>query len=201
MVEPQQAGAQANVPTQADALPLAPQTFEDFFRASFREVVATAMIAGAEPEEAKDAASKALLEMYLKWPIPGNPLAYARKAAFTNFIKAKERGDGRTARRLIHGGHVPRQEGAEDARLTAWEDEQWIADALSVLPQEQRQVMERIARGLTREEIAGELGKSRDLVRRLICDARPRLAEFLHPDGEPRQLNPKMARSPREEAR
>ena len=134
MVEPQQAAAQASVPPQANAPPLAPQTFEDFFRASFREVVRTAMSAGAGPEEAKDAASKALLEMYPKWPVPDNPLAYARKAAFTNFIKAKERRDSRTARRLIDYGHVPRQEGAEDARLTAWEDEQWVADVLSAPP-------------------------------------------------------------------
>jgi RNA polymerase sigma factor (sigma-70 family) len=201
VTEPQQAGTRASASPGADFRPLAPEGFEEFFRASFPELVKTAMTAGAEREEAEDAAAKTLAEMLPAWPVPGYPLAYARRAVVNNFIKDKTRGNRRVARRLINRGHVPHQEGAEDARLTARENDQWVADVLSVLPPEQRKVMECIARGLDREEIAEALGKSRAAVRRSLCDARARLAELLNPDGEPRQPSPATARFPREEDR
>lgn len=202
VTEPQQTAARrASVSPAADTRPLAPEGFEGFFSTSFRELVRTAMTAGAKQEEAEDAAAKTLTEMLPAWPIPGNPLAYARQAAVHNFIKDKTRGNRRVAQRLIDRGHVPHQEGAEDGQLTVWEDDRWVADVLSVLPPEQRRVMECIAQGLDREEIAEALGKSRAAVRRSLCDARARLAELLNPDGEPRQPSPATARSSREEAR
>ena len=201
MTEPQQTEAHAGAPPPADTRPLAPEGFEEFFRTSFRELVATAMIAGAKPEKAEDAAAKTLAEMLLIWPVPGYPLAYARRAVVNNFIKDKTRGNRRVARRLIDRGHVPHREGAEDSQLTAWEDDQWVGDMLSILPPEQRKVMECIARGLDREEIAKELGKSRAAVRRSLCDARASLAEILNPAGELRNPSRTAARSSREEAR
>lgn len=201
MTEPQQDEARDSASPAAEVRPLAPEGFEEFFKASFRELVKTAMIEGATPEEAEDAAIKTLAEMLPSWPIRPNPLAYARKAVVNNFIKDKTRGSRRVVQSLIDQGHVPRQEGAEDDQLTAWEDVQWVASVLSILPPEQRKVMELIARGFDREEIAEELGKSRAAVRRSICDARPRLAEFLNPDGELRQPGPATARSPRKEVR
>ncbi len=201
MTEPHQAEARASASPAADSRPLAPEGFEEFFRASFRELVRTAMSAGAKPEEAEDAAAKALAEMLPAWPVPGHPLAYARRAVVNNFIKEKTRGNRRVAQRLIDRGHVPHREGAEDARLTAWEDDQWVASTLSVLPPEQRKVMECLARGLDREETAEVLGKSRETVRQGLRSARARLAELLNPDGEPRQPSPATERSSREEAR
>jgi RNA polymerase sigma factor (sigma-70 family) len=201
VTEPQQAEARASASPAAEPRPLAPEGFEEFFRASFRELVRTAMTAGAKLEEAEDAAAKALAEMLPAWPVPGYPLAYARRAVVNNFIKDKTRGNRRVAQRLIDRGHVPYQEGAEDARLTAWEDDQWVADVLSALPPEQRKVMECIAQGLDREETAEALGKSRATVRQNLRSARARLAELLNPDGEPRQPSPATARSSREEAR
>jgi DNA-directed RNA polymerase specialized sigma24 family protein len=201
VTELQQDGTRASASPAAEPSPFAFEGFEEFFRASFREVVRTAMIAGAKPEEAEDAAIKALGEMLPAWPLPGCPLAYARRAAVSNFIKEKTRGNRRVAQRLIDRGHVPHQEGAEDARLTAWEVDQWVADVLGILPPEQRKVMECIARGLDRKEIPGELGKSGVTIRQNLCSARARLAELLNPDGEPRQPSPAKARSPREGVR
>jgi hypothetical protein len=43
--------------------------------------------------------------------------------------------------------------------------------------------MERIADGLSYEEIAQDLGKSREVVRSRLCDARARLIQILNPDG------------------
>jgi RNA polymerase sigma factor (sigma-70 family) len=207
VVEPRQTAAQAGASPTAYIRPPAPEGFEEFFRTSFRKLVGTAMSAGAKPEEAQDAAAKALAEMLPAWPVAGNPLAYARRAVISNFIKDKTRGNRRVVQRLIERGHVPRQEGVFDGRLTEWEDDQWVVAVLSVLPPTQRQVMGYIARGFSRQEIAEELGKSQEAVRRNLCDACHRLAELLHPDGEPRHLGPATAFSSttarffREEAR
>jgi RNA polymerase sigma factor (sigma-70 family) len=164
----------------------APEGFEEFYRASYPKVVKAAMFAGATFEEAEDAASRTFLEMLEKWPANGAPIGYARTAVVHHFIRDKTR-RYRAAQRLIDCGHVPRHEGYKDDRLTAWEDSQWVAEVLSALPQAQQEVMECIARGLDRKEIAQHLGKSEAAVRRNLHDARARLAEFLRPDGEPRQ--------------
>jgi DNA-directed RNA polymerase specialized sigma24 family protein len=192
VTELHQADTRAGASPAADPRPLPFEGFEEFFRTSFPELVRTAMTAGALLEEAQDAAARTLAEMLTAWPIPGSPLAYARRAVISNFIKDKTRGNRRVAQRLVDRGHVPHHEGADDAGLTAWECDQWVACVLSVLPPEQRKVMECIARGLDREEITAALGKSRAAVRRNLCDARARLAELLDPAGEPRSPGPEQ---------
>jgi RNA polymerase sigma factor (sigma-70 family) len=159
------------------------------------------MTAGATLEEAEDAASRTYLAMLKRWPVNGAPLAYARKAVVHNFIQDKTRGTGRVAQRLIERGHAsPREDGAEDTRFDALEGNEWIADVLSKLSPYQREVMARIADGLTYQEIAEDLGKSRDVVRRRLCDARARLIQILDPDGSTAgQARPAMERPPREE--
>ena len=189
VVEPDQtAAAQAAVSPISKTRPLAaPDGFEEFFRSSFRELVRTAMYAGATFDEAEDAAARALTEMLQSWDRITPSIAYARKATVSNFIKAKTRGTGRVARRLIERGHVPGHEGDEDRQLTAWEDDEWVAAVLSGLPSAQREVMELIVKGLDRDEIAETLGKTREAVRRSLSDARARLSGALNPDGSPKQ--------------
>jgi RNA polymerase sigma factor (sigma-70 family) len=190
------------VSLRLDPCPIpAPEGFEDFYRASYRDLVKTAMIAGATREEAEDAASKTMTEMLRIWPVPGYPLRYARKAVVSNFIKDKTRGTYRVARRLIERGHVPRHDGTEDERLTMREDREWVTHVLTELPPAQREVMKCIADGLSHEEIAKALGKSPEAVRRHLCDARARLAKLLNPDGEYRHPRRASASSSGEEAR
>jgi DNA-directed RNA polymerase specialized sigma24 family protein len=200
LVEPQQAAAQAVVASAADTQPSAPPGFEEFFRTSFPGLVRTAMIAGATKEEAEDAAAKALAEMLPAWPIGDHAAAYARRAVVNNFIKDKTRGTHRVAQRLVDRGYVQHREGTEDSQLTALEADEWVTGVLRILPPAQREVMTCIARGLHRDEIAETLGKTREAVRRNLCDARTRLAEVLHPDGEHKQPGPATARATREEA-
>jgi RNA polymerase sigma factor (sigma-70 family) len=189
-----QAAARAVAPRDS-----APEGFEVFYSGSYREVVRAAMIAGATIEEAEDAASRTFTAMLRKWPVSGAPLMYARKAVVSNFIQDKTRGTSRVARRLIERGHAL-PEAAEDTSLTALEGQQWIADVLSELPASQREVMERIADGLTYEQIAEDLGKSREVVRRRVCDARARLTRILNPDGSRTgHSRPAAARPPGEE--
>ena len=199
MSEPGPVATWAVATSTADLRPVASPAAE-FFRASFRELVETAMYAGATREEAEDAAGDTLAEMLRSWSQINPTLAYARRAVVHNFIKSKTRGTGRVARRLVERGHVPHQEGAEDDQLAALETEDWLADVLSILPPTQRKVMDCIARGIDRDEIASQLGMSRAAVRRNLCDARTRLAAELHPDGEPRHP-PQGIRPDRKEAR
>lgn len=159
-----------------------------------------------------DRAAEPVVPPHLRCPVSGagileawtkrvHTLTWARRAVVHNFIKAKTRGTRRVARRLVERGYVPLREGAEDPQLTVLEDEQWVADVLSILPPAQRQVMECIALGLGRDEIAQTLGKSKDAVRRHLCDARSRLAAELHPDGEHRHTPfPVTPRTARKEA-
>jgi RNA polymerase sigma factor (sigma-70 family) len=167
---------------EAETRSRAPEGFEEFFRASFRDLVRTAMYAGATLQEAEDATSKTLMEMLQRWTTTEPSLAYARKAVIHNFVKDKTRGPGRIARRLIERGHVLHQEGTEDSQLTAWEGDEWVAHVLSSLPPAQREVMELIVKGLDRDEMAEALGKTKEVIRRNLCDARASLARELHPD-------------------
>jgi DNA-directed RNA polymerase specialized sigma24 family protein len=99
---------------------------------------------------------------------------------------------------MVERGHIPHHEGAEDSRLTAWEDNEWVAQVLSCLPPAQREVMDCIARGIHRDDIPVVLGKSKEAVRRNLCDARARLRVELHPKRE--QPARSTTRFPREEA-
>ena len=201
MAETNQTPGQAAASSAIDTRLPAPAGFEDFFRTSYRELVRTAMYAGATPQEAEDATAKTLTEMLSRWTTRQWSLAYARRAVVHNFIKDKTRGTRRIAWRLVERGHVAHQEGAEDKRLTAQEDDEWVADVLTCLPPTQREVMEYIARGYDRDEIAERLGKSKDAIRRNLCDARARLVEELDRNGEKKQPPRTTACSPWEEDR
>jgi RNA polymerase sigma factor (sigma-70 family) len=200
LAEPQQADGAVSSPGLDPGAARLPEGFEDFYRSSYREVVRAALIAGATSEEAEDAVSKTMTEMLGIWPVPGHPLRYARKAVVHNFIKDKTRGTARVARRLVERGHVTPHNGNEDQRLTAQEGREWTASVLSELTEAQREVMQLIADGLTYEEIAEALGKSRDVIRRRLSDARARLVNILNPDGEFRQPQRMTTRTPRQEA-
>lgn len=211
MVEPSQTAATQAVASSGHGIlpPSAPEGFEEFFRESFRETVRAAMYAGATVEDAKDAAAEALTGMLRHWDKCKGSLPYARKAAVHNFINAKTRGTGRVAERLVERGHVFYQEGAEDSELTRAEDEEWVAHVLSGLPPAQHEVMELIAKGLDRDEIAETLGMTREAVRQNICYARARLSRELNTNGERRQFGwaapttatPQNGTHSREEAR
>jgi RNA polymerase sigma factor (sigma-70 family) len=189
VVEPNQTAAAQAVTSPISGIwpPAAPVGFEEFFHVSFRELVRAAMYAGATLHEAEEAASKTLTEMLRHWDTSKPSLAYARKATIHNFIKDRTRGPRRVARRLLERGHISHREGAEDRQLTAWEDEEWVTHVLSGLPPAQREVMELIAQGLDRDEIAAMLGKTKEAIRRNLSDARARLARELNPAGEYRQ--------------
>lgn len=161
--------------------------FEAFYRASYRDLIATAMFYGATPEDAEDAASETLEKMLHIWPVTGYPLAYARKAVVHNFVKARTRGTRRTVNRLIERDITSHQLGELDEALTDQEEREWIYDLLSELPAKQREVMLRIVEGSSRKEIISELDISADVFRRRLCDARTSLVELLNLHEKPDQ--------------
>lgn len=153
--------------------------FVDFFQKAYRAVMQTVLYAGATYHEAEEAAAAGLEEVFRRWDQVRSPLAYARRAALTSFLKEKERGPGRVRHRMA--GHVEaRQEGAQDAGLTIWEDRQWVRQVLSSLPPAQREVMAFITDGFTPAEIATMLGKTPQAVRQNLHAARTRLTLELH---------------------
>jgi DNA-directed RNA polymerase specialized sigma24 family protein len=141
----------------------------------------------ARPQDAEDAAMKAITDM-LRAVEPGNhSLAYVRRAAVHNFVKEKTRYGDRVRDRLDDPGHSHAVEGVADRRLDEWEGERWCEDVLSGLPPRQREVMESLAVGLGNQEIARKLGTSDDAVRRNRSDACKALRKILGRDGEYRQ--------------
>jgi RNA polymerase sigma factor (sigma-70 family) len=152
----------------------APPDFVGFFQRAYRAVIQTVLYAGATFHEAEEAAAAGMEEVFRRWDEITSPLAYARRAALTSFLKEKERGPDRVRRRMAVRAEA-RQEDTEDAALTVWEDRQWVAQILSSLPPAQREVMAFITDGFTPGEIATMLGKTPAAVRQNLHAARARL--------------------------
>jgi RNA polymerase sigma factor (sigma-70 family) len=201
VVQTNKADAQATRSPAPGARPTSAPGFEDFFQLWFRELVRTAMYAGATKAEAEDAAAKTLTEMWPNWEKIQHPRTYARRAVVNNFIKDKTRGPGWVARRLVERGEIPAKEGIQDSQLTAWEDEEWVRQQLHTLPPAQREVMECIVSGLRPAEIAAALGKTPAAIRRNLCDALKQLRHALQQEREPERPPHRVPSSPREEAR
>jgi RNA polymerase sigma factor (sigma-70 family) len=165
--------------------------FVDFFQQAYRAVIQTMLYTGATYHEAEEAVAAGMEEVFRRWDKIKSPLAYARRAALTSYLKEKERGPDRVRHRMA--GHAEaRQEGPQDAELTIWEDRQWVVQILSSLPPAQRDVMAFITDGFTPGEIATMLGKTPEAVRQNLHAARARLTLELHglPQGSRRTAPP-----------
>jgi DNA-directed RNA polymerase specialized sigma24 family protein len=193
--EPRTAAAYS-VSTADGLRSLAPEGSVAFFQRAGKPRIAHAMWAGATEHEAEEAAAETMKDMLRRWSLIDPTLAYARKAVVHAYIKEKTRGPARTVRRLIEQGQVT--EGADDDQLAVLETEDWLACIFSYLTAAQCAVMECIARGTDQSEVAAELGISKDNARRHLCDARKRLTDVLHRDGELR-LPPPRKRPSRKE--
>jgi RNA polymerase sigma factor (sigma-70 family) len=154
----------------------APQGFSEFFRAGYREVVKTARYAGATEHEADEATAAAMKEVLRRWGELDDPLAYARRAAVSNFVKEKTRNLDRVRRRLVEQ-HSGTPEGREDPALTVWEDGEWVMQVLTSLPTGQRDALALVVDELTPTEIAVLLGCTSAAIRQRLHDARQQLIE------------------------
>jgi RNA polymerase sigma factor (sigma-70 family) len=171
-----------------------PPGFEDFFRGAYRKLVACVMYLGATKVEAEDAVAASMAEVLRRWEEISDPLAYARRATQSNFLKEKTR-PARLISRLIERGEVAC--GYQDAALTVWEDSQWVKQLLDPLPPAQREAITGFMDGYSHAEIARLLGKDPAAVRQNFRAARRRLTLALS-DGPGHK---RAIRGPREEAR
>jgi RNA polymerase sigma factor (sigma-70 family) len=174
-----------------------PPEFDAFFHAVYRELLRIAMYVGATQQEAEDAAQTTMEEILRRWAQISDPVAFARRAVVSNFLKDKTRGLGRVRRRQIERGDVT-PEVSEDWRLTAWEDRQWVTQMLESLPPAQRQVMAFIVDDFSSAGIARLLGRTPEAIRRNLCDARKQLKAALQRERISEQPG-RICDSPREE--
>lgn len=152
--------------------------FSEFYRAEYRTLLQAAMYAGANRHEADEATATAMKEVLQRWGKLENPLAYARRAVISNFLKEKTRNLDRIRRRQVEK-HAGTAESREDPGMTVWEDSEWVMQMLNSLPPGQRNVMAFIVDGFTPTEIAALLGRSPAAIRQSLHDARLRLTEAL----------------------
>jgi RNA polymerase sigma factor (sigma-70 family) len=157
--------------------PACAAAFEAFFRSAYRPLVRDVIFAGGRPHEAEDAVAAAMEEVLQRWDTIENPLAYARRAAISNLIKAKQRGLPRVVNRLIERGDV-RSEHALDPGLTVWEEQEWVTSLIKSLPLAQKEVLFCIVDEFTVQEIAELFGKTEAAVRQNLCAARKRLVSY-----------------------
>lgn len=146
--------------------------FEEFYRSSYRKLLAYAMYVGASLDEAEEAVGATMAEVFARWQKIENPVAYARRATVSNFVKERTR-PRRLVRHLMNYGQVA--DSYDDPGLSIWEDSQWVKQLLASLPQAQRDVMAGIVDDFRPAEIALLLGKSPDAVRQSLRLARQRL--------------------------
>ncbi len=159
--------------------------FEDFYRSNYRKLLAMTMAAGATLDQAEEAVDQTMEQMLTRWTEIGHPVAYARRAVLSNFVKKKTR-DLEAVNKVIKSGRVT-PEADPDTGLNVWEDTQWVGQLLQSLPPAQRDVMTNIIKGLTTAEIAQLLGKTEAAVRKNLQLARDRLKLLLRREREREQ--------------
>jgi RNA polymerase sigma factor (sigma-70 family) len=201
-VDTDKGSASAPPPPRVDRRADAAASFEDFFRPAYRELIKTAMYAGATKHEADEAAAAAMQEVLRRWSELDDPLAYARRAVVSNFIKERTRNLDRVRRRQVEQS-AGTAEYRTDPNLTIWEDQEWVLQMLQSLPPGQHAVMKYIVDGFTPTEISTLLGRSPEAIRQSLHDARLRLqAALQRKTAEEQAPRPSTSPSPaRKEAR
>ena len=160
--------------------------FSDFFRDYYRPLVRDVIFVGGHPEEAEDAVSAAMTEVFERWDTIENPQAYARRAAINHAIRNRQRGLLRITERLVERGDVP-HEGDLDPGLLVWEQREWVTLLLKSLSPAEREVLACVVDAFRPQEIAQLLGKTETAVRQNLHTARKRLAARLGRTGQTRE--------------
>jgi RNA polymerase sigma factor (sigma-70 family) len=167
--------------SRQNALP--PEGFRDFYWNSYRRLVRDVIFAGGHHDEAQDAVSAAMVEVFERWDAIENPLAYARRTAINHAIRARQRGMSRITGRLVERGDVP-PEGDLDPGLVVWEQGEWVTLLLKSLPQAEREALACVVDDFKPQEIALLFGKTEAAVRQNLHAARKKLAERLGRTGK-----------------
>lgn len=177
--------AQATAAVAAERCAPATPDFEAFHRENYRELLRQAMYAGADEHQADEAAAEAMAQVFKSWPrLTEHPLAWARKAVVTNFLKSKQRDQERIRRQKRDYISTRARRGDED--IETYGEQQWVDGQLAQLSAEQREVMRRVVEGYTPTEIAGMISITPEAVRQRVTGARKRLKKLWDKDQAPR---------------
>ena len=153
-MEPEEMAGQA-VPTP-EADPRA--ELEAFLNDHYRYLLAAPMALGASVDDAYEAVQAAVADMLERdtWSrLTRNPKAWVRKAVRHTYYDQQEK---RRRNREIES--LPPPSGSyPDGSLNVWEDWQWVAQMLSMLPPVQREVFELVLAELDAKEIAISLAR------------------------------------------
>jgi RNA polymerase sigma factor (sigma-70 family) len=166
-------------PAASSATLMKTDTFEGFFRANYRKLVAFTMALGASHEIADDVVAETMAVMYSKWSMLSeirSPLAYAKKVAHRTLLAEWNR---RHRRRELPTDQVPydRPEPPVAADL-----EMMVKGAVAALPSAQQKIVALKLDGWDVQEIAELLGITRSTVRVHLMNARQRLHRELEPE-------------------
>lgn len=168
--------------------------WERFFEDNYEVLVAAGTWWGHSREDAEDAVDEALVELRLRWHHIRNRAGYARRMVI-NHVTRVQRGDKAMIKRIVTRTAFT-VERCDDHGLTSYEVEQWVLQLFDLLPPTQRAVMERLYDGLSYQEIAVQLGKTTETVRKHLQLARVRLKQELRRQREREGGQPAAASSP-----
>jgi len=157
------------------------EQLEAFYTAEYAKLVKILVLLDATPEEAEDAAQKAMADFVQRSKTeraPTHPAAYVQRSAINFFIKERQRERERLPREL-RSGHLIIDPHIDD-RLTSGEDEEYIERLLECLTPTQRRVITLVMDGWSTREIADKLGKSAENVRQHLKNGRDVLKQ--HPE-------------------
>lgn len=155
-----------------------PPWFLEMYRDAFRDLTRSAMLIGATLEEAQDVAQAALIDLLdraIRGMVFHHPYAYARTAMWRYFVSQRER-DRKQFQNLIRRGYAS-PEAFDDPNMTILEESEVLNSLLADLPPAQYAVMRLALDGLSIAEIAQDLGKSSETVRKNLQLARTKLRE------------------------
>jgi RNA polymerase sigma factor (sigma-70 family) len=145
---------------------------------AFRGLIRNAMLMGATLEEAQDATQAALtdlLDRATSGKLFHHPHAYARTAMWRYFVNQRKR-DRKQIQNLIQRGYAS-PEASDDPTMTLLEESEILNSMLADLPPAQYAVMRLALDGSSITEIALDLGKSSETVRKNLQLARTKLRE------------------------
>lgn len=154
-----------------------PVGFEAFFLQQYRKLVHTLMYLDATKEEAENAVADAMTSVLERWNSVEQHAAYVRRAAINGFFRT--RAAERHRAELLRKQPDPPQTYTDPA-LTAYEDQQWIAQLFAQMPERQREVMSLFFHeGRALKDIADLVGRSPEAVRQSFLEARKSLRALL----------------------
>ncbi|MCW1100092.1 sigma-70 family RNA polymerase sigma factor [Streptomyces sp. RS2] len=187
----------AHLPKQerrADRIPVQSLTseeqnrYDEFFRSEFTPLTRHVIFLGAAPEEAKDAAQSALIDLLANWNRVQAPRPWCRKAAANHFLRSDIKVN--KSLRLARDDYSARR-GMDPYSLSSpLEEWEFVLDFVeNHLEGAQRQVMAWHIDGFEPKAIAEQLKMNPATVRSNLRHARKRLASALAKE------HPELARS------